>query len=96
MKAAFGSDARKTAFRNWYAINNVRFAVNSDSENFRKNTRHTQCDSRGDFIFENVANGDFFVVTEVTWVAADRRQGGKLIKRVSVKDGETVSVIMSR
>lgn len=55
-----------------------------------------QCDAQGYFTFENVADGNFFVLSNVVWMAgAHNPQGGALMKSVSVKGGEVKTVILA-
>ena len=61
--------------------------------------RHTICDAQGNFIFERVADGDYFVVTTVVWEARGRygmtTQGGPVLAPVSVRSGEVKRVIIA-
>jgi hypothetical protein len=58
-------------------------------------TRITRCDGQGNFVFDRVADGEFFVSTVVTWVVASQPQGGSLITRVRVSGGVVESVVLS-
>ena len=64
---------------------------------YRKLEKQTLCDSQGNFSFENTADGEFFVVTGVSWMA-DRYtpQGGSLMKKVKVSGGETKKIVVTR
>lgn len=57
--------------------------------------RSTRCDSQGNFVFERVADGEFFVATLVTWEVARALQGGNLMQRIKVSGGSTETVILS-
>lgn len=57
-------------------------------------SRETKADGEGKFTFDNVANGEYFIRTTVFWKAGDASQGGMLVEKVSVKDGN-VNVIMN-
>lgn len=63
---------------------------------YRKLEKTTICDSQGNFSFENTADGEFFVVTGVAWMA-DRYtpQGGSLMKKVNVSGGETKKIVIT-
>lgn len=55
--------------------------------------RTTVCDAEGDFAFENVPDGQYFVATQVTWRVptsqySSRSEGGSLMKRVHVTTGQ--------
>lgn len=60
--------------------------------------KETVCDAQGDFEFEKVADGDFYINTFVVWVAGqfNVQQGGVLMQRVSVSGGETKKVVLTQ
>jgi hypothetical protein len=83
---------------------NVERGVNAGRRNFRFSpepadylslVRTSRCDSQGNFVFERVADGDFFVNTLVSWQVGNAAQGGQLMHRAAVKAGQTVSLVMS-
>lgn len=78
----------------------VNFGVNYDFQpephEYFTLERVTKCDAQGNFVFERVADGEFFVVTTIRWsVAYGATQGGNLMHRVTVTGGQVVNVIMS-
>jgi hypothetical protein len=48
------------------------------------------CDAQGNFRFERVADGEFYVFTSITWTVGYRLQGGMLMKLVKL-DGATMA-----
>jgi len=58
--------------------------------------RTTRCDSQGNFTFEGVADGSFFVQVSVRWMAGDSPQGGNLMHRVQLTGGKSVSVVLAK
>ena len=56
-------------------------------------------DGDGRFNFKNVPPGEYFVTVMITWEAATgyrgslQRQGGGIVKRIKIKDGEEIDVI---
>lgn len=60
----------------------------------------TTCDAQGNFRFEQVPAGDFFLMTSVQWEIpsgyATMAQGGALMQRVSVAPGQIQSVMLSK
>lgn len=59
------------------------FQFQPDYPEYRTLTKTTTCDSSGNFQFNDVADGDFFVVTTVSWTAgAYNVQGGSLMHKV--------------
>ncbi len=67
-----------------------------------KYMKQTTADGEGRFEFVNVPAGEYFVTTSVIWGVPTGRygtisqQGGTVTKRISVKDGETVKIIITR
>lgn len=62
-----------------------------------KVNRKDACDPQGHFLFENVADGNFFLLTHIRWVANPNTmwafdQGGYVMKNVHVSGGQTVEV----
>ena len=67
-----------------------------DHADYRTLIKTTTCDSSGNFQFNNVADGDFYLVTTVEWmVGAYNRQGGGLMHKVRVKNKQTVRLVLS-
>lgn len=61
--------------------------------------RETVCDPQGSFTFNSLPNGTYYVVAEVTWGAPTQygvsTQGGKLMKSVTVRDGQTAEIVIT-
>ena len=66
-----------------------------DNAPYESNIKTTVCNQNGDFSFDNVADGSFYVSTVVLWKVAHRIQGGGLAQRVNVKSGEKKQVILT-
>jgi hypothetical protein len=88
IKAIYASDQRGIAYA-------ARFRLPSAPPGYIANTRTTMCDAQGYFVFDQVANGEFFVTTLVRWVAGNDAQGGYLMARVAPADGATVNVVLA-
>lgn len=76
------------------ANRNLRFSP--DPAEYQSMTRKSTCDSQGNFIFERVADGDYFVVLSVNWIVGYTQQGGNLMHRIRVANAAQASLIMSR
>lgn len=76
------------------SIRNFRFVP--DPYEYQAMTRRTTCDSQGNFQFERVPDGDYFVVTSVTWVVGYAQQGGNLMQRVRLMNAARPAIVMSR
>lgn len=65
-------------------------------------TRTTVADGEGRFEFTHVPAGEYFLVTTVAWYAPTgyrgglRSQGGLIVDRIVVAEGETKKVILTR
>jgi hypothetical protein len=64
---------------------------------YDKYKRKTKADIKGNFAFEHVAPGDYFLTGSVTWPDPDKLfpGGGFVYDRVTVKNNETVKVVLS-
>lgn len=56
--------------------------------------RKTDCDGQGNYIFENVADGGYFVMSYITW-GVQTVEGGTIMRRVSVSGGVTKTAILT-
>ncbi|WP_133251528.1 hypothetical protein [Zavarzinia aquatilis] len=58
-------------------------------------SRTAYCDAQGNFDFENVPDGEYYVTTYVAWTVGYVAQGGGLMKRVSVSGGKHEKLILT-
>lgn len=89
IKAFYGSSQK--GFSSIY--NRIVFKKNSNK--YLKLVKNTQCDAQGYFEFNNVANGSFFITTLVSWRVGYTSQGGSLMQKVKVKNGEVKNIVLS-
>ena len=59
------------------------------------------CDAQGDFAFDDLKNGEYFVVTQVLWdvpgaYGSSNVQGGTLMQKVAVEGGETRKIVLTQ
>lgn len=73
----------------------ARPTFDPDPSEYHSNTKKARCDAQGNFVFERVADGDFFVTTIVHWQVGYANQGGGIIDRLQVRGGETKSVVLT-
>lgn len=59
-------------------------------------SRQTQANGEGRFAFSNIPEGRYLIVTGVSWMAGNYRQGGDLTQYVEVRGGKNVDVIVTR
>lgn len=73
----------------------VRFEP--DVNAFYRTVRTTKCDAQGEFSFEGLPDGDWFVMATVVWEAPGAgAQGGSLMVRVKLRGGETQKVLLAQ
>lgn len=58
-------------------------------------TTQTMCDAQGKFSFDGLADGTYYVVTEVSWDVQYERQGGLLMRAVTLSEGKPEHVFLS-
>ena len=70
-----------------------------DEEAFHRLSRKTPCDVDGKFEFENIADGDYYLVTKIIWgdpeYPDEQTEGGNLMKKISVNGGRKLKVVLS-
>ena len=66
-----------------------------DEPQYPQLTRNSICDAQGFFKFDQLADGSFYIWTTVQWYVDKDKQGGVLLKRVSVKNGETKEIVLA-
>lgn len=77
---------------NTYAQVNFQNADKRLAEYIKK----AQANGEGRFTFGGIADGDYLIVTRVTWMAGDSSQGGDLTQFVTVSSGQNVETILTR
>ncbi len=71
-----------------------------DEEQFYKLSKKTFCDVEGKFLFEDVADGDYYAVTKIVWGnpddPEDQTEGGTVMSKLSVKGGKKIKIVLSQ
>jgi hypothetical protein len=59
--------------------------------------RTAMCDAEGDFAFQGVKAGEFYVLTQILWTVGDSwfPEGGKVAQLVTVSGGQPKTVLLS-
>lgn len=59
--------------------------------------RKTRADAKGEFSFDNLGPGRYFIMTRVTWQVPNAiiPEGGSLYEEVEVKDGQVLNVVLA-
>lgn len=84
------SDEVATAMMNGYRIESAEYNTFKG-----KYLRQTTCDSQGNFSFEKLPAGTYWISTAVMWVIGYQRQGGALAKKVTINDGEQTRTVLT-
>jgi hypothetical protein len=91
MDAIYGND--ESGFYSIAAMMTRRLARNPEYEKF---ARVATCDAQGNFRFDEVPDGAYYVLAEVAWnVPTLGPQGGGLMQRVEVHRGETKHIVLT-
>lgn len=86
----------------WYTNNYLgQRPLTPADERLKEYTQITQADGNGNFKFKNVAPGDYFLSSIVSWQAPTQYglslQGGNVVKRVHLEeDGVEINVILTK
>lgn len=91
VQKAYGSSAEAEATQRIVGI-----ILEDPDPRWVEHMRQTVCDADGRFQFTDVADGAYFVETEVRWfVARYGSQGGPVIAPVTVEGGQAVDLIVA-
>ena len=64
---------------------------------YLKYSRETICDAQGNFSFDGVSDGNYYVTTSIFWqVSTYVNQGGILFTKATVKGGRDVKVLLAQ
>ena len=72
---------------------NVRFVP--DHQEYHLHRRVAHCNVDGYFSFEEIPDGEYFVLSNIRWEFYTRSEGGSLIEKVTVNDGETLNLVLT-
>lgn len=78
-----------------YAARAVIDSMPND-DNFVKFQRQATCDQSGSFIFNNVADGKYYIFVSIYWSFRWQRNGGGLMKEVEVRNGQQVDAVLMK
>ena len=66
-----------------------------DDPRYYANILTSTCNAQGFFEFDRVADGEFYLVSNIVWHVANKPQGGTMMRHISVVDGQVVDVVLS-
>lgn len=84
----------KTSFASAFSLKHQPQQFDPDPPGYYAATKSTTCDAQGNFLLEDIQDGDYFVVTNVTWTVRSI-QGGTLATKVTVKNSKSPKLIMT-
>ena len=76
------------------AGNNPQIAGKVDPA-FKPMIKQSQCDAQGNFFFTKIPNGAWFVFTQVKWTVGNTRQGGTLMREVTLSNNQAVNLLLT-
>jgi len=89
------SDERFASIYKGSKISYFGSTFKNDSAEYYNYTRKLIADGEGRFVFTDLAAGSYYLTKNVTWMVQYAQQGGWLMERVTVSNGQTSNVIMS-
>lgn len=66
-----------------------------DPAEYKKLIRTTRCDAQGNFQFDRVADGEFFLTTAVIWNVSSQLQGGTVVQMITLANGQTLNTVLT-
>lgn len=94
MRVIYGATDR--GFTPAYGSRDVRFS--GDTGELERYVRTAVCDAQGNFAFRNIPGGTYYLVSTIVWQSPGSYiidQGGRMMRRVDVRDGESVREILT-
>lgn len=86
----------ETVVRSVFLESSRNLVFNPDPLKFQTLVRSTLCDAQGEFVFEDIKDGEYLITTEVMWQVINSREGGFLVRPIVVKNGKTERLIITR
>lgn len=62
---------------------------------YMQTSKTATCDAQGNFRFEQLPPGEYYLTGVVRWIAGNVPQGGALMRRVTVLPGQTQNILLS-
>lgn len=93
MRAIYGSDIKGY---NSVGFGSKRVEFDSTHPEFFQLTKKTIGDAQGFFLFSDIKDGSYFVVTSIVWQVSDYfYEGGSLMQYVNVAGGVTKNIVLA-
>jgi hypothetical protein len=65
-------------------VGEVAFREIEEKVGYQKSARHVGCDEKGNFHFEDIPAGDYYLVARITWLVRLAHRGGFIIRSIPV------------
>lgn len=59
-------------------------------------SKTTMCNVQGFFTFNDIADGDFFVFSNIEWHVEFVKHGGTLMQRIAIQGGQVAEIVISQ
>jgi len=63
---------------------------------FKPMIRRRQCDAQGNFLFQKVPDGAWFILTDVKWAAGSKNFGSPLVRQINIPQQDTTQVLLTQ
>lgn len=73
-----------------------RIRFEPDVPAYKADARDQACDSQGNFRFDRLPAGKWWLQTHIVWQVGALNQGGSLLQAVEVKEGEVKRVVLAQ
>jgi hypothetical protein len=91
IRVIYGNDDR-----GFFSAKYKMMTFSPDAPDYYQLVKETRCDSQGFFRFDSVADGEFFIITDVKWKVNDYFfEGGSLMHKARIQSGNTVEIVLS-
>jgi hypothetical protein len=96
MRYLYGNDTR--GFRNAFVSQMNPDPFEYTDPAYAQITKMGTCDAQGFFKFEKLSDGEFFLISRITWKANPNSfsdEGGFMMRKVKLSGGEQVELVMA-
>jgi hypothetical protein len=70
-------------------------AMEQLDSSYRPLLKQSQCDAQGNFHFQGLPAGKWFIFTEVKWTVGYKQQGGTLLREIELLPGRSEKALLS-
>ena len=85
----------KSDQRGYYSPPLPNFLCEPNTPEYHTQQKTQVCDAQGNFAFENVADGEFYLTATVVWMVEYKWNGGYLMQRVKLSGGENRKIVLT-